>query len=251
MKKLIKLLFTVIILLGVFVLNSCEKESFITPQKNLEGQQIISSQNQKNSNGARLVKAVPECDLVSIDWDGTYMNIGQTKTYEIKLVSNAIYKWTVSGSIIIIGSSNNNKVTIKAIGSGIAHLSVTMDVPGNAILACGNTGSISILGIGSCTPPTPVFQVMDPNWNNNGETCPYYTLELGVISDVQCNDFTKYEWIIQGATIQSTTPDGRYIYVKTGRVNTYLTFKVRGVYQSATTGWSSKYGKTIPGICGL
>lgn len=225
----------------------CESET-INPSTS-DGNLDYKEEKASSTTG-RIMAPVPECDLISVDWDGIVMGVNQTRTFEVKLVPGAIYKWTVSGPIKIVGSDDLNRVTVQITGSlGSAFLSVTMDVPGNANLACGNTGRIKILHVPPCSPPTPEFQVMDSNWNSSGDTCADQLLELGVVSDEICSDFIRYEWVIHGATIQNVTADGRYIFVRTGSVGTILYFKVRGVYSSGTTNWSSLSGQVVSGIC--
>ena len=238
-------------LVGACIITSCENEETVEPTLNAKEELASEDQNKKNSSSTR-IQLQMQIDCSTTGATIVQRNTNGTYTYSHNISDIHSILWTVvSGDIQITGGQGTSTITvyfgtnfrggqIKAYGAN-----------SNLTSECAETISISRgLPPPPCAPTIPSFQIMDPNWNGSGETCPNYLLELGVVSDERCSDFIRYEWIIQGATVQNTTPDGRYIFVTTGGVGTYLTFKVRGVYQSGTTSWSTQYGRTISGICG-
>lgn len=154
--------------------------------------------------------------------------------YMVNAYSGATYLWSPTGSLTIISGQGTNQVTV----SGCGTLYVTRDVPG---YHCYD--SIEV-----CTQPptcTPTFQVMAPNWNQGGETCPNNFLELGIIQE--CLGTVDYEWSIFGATVQSQTPDGRYIFVTASPfVGAGLSFRVRAVFADGSkSDWYSLNGIVV------
>jgi hypothetical protein len=139
MIKISKYILVFTALFGV-LFSSCEQDEPVITQY-----QESATQIDKSTSATSVLAPVPECTLISADWDGISMSKLQTKTFEIKYYEGAIYQWTVSGSIAIVGSANSNTVTVQALTIGTGGLSVTMDVPGNPALACGNTGTINVV----------------------------------------------------------------------------------------------------------
>lgn len=137
--------------------SACDHEEDFQKPTSIDG-----SIMQEPGEASIILYPVQECTLVSTDWDGTSLSLLQSKTFEVKYYSGAIYKWTVSGGLSIVGSSTSNKVTVKGTAKGTGVLSVTMDVPGNASLACGNTGIIYIGG-GSGSGSSPSCACAEPS----------------------------------------------------------------------------------------
>jgi hypothetical protein len=182
-------------LFGVLI-SSCEQEEA------LQSQHVALTKTSVNQPITNIVLSpVPQCELVSVDWSNTSIIPGQTKTFEIKYYAGAIYKWTASGSIAIVGADNTNKVTIQAAKKGSGTLSVTMDVPGNATLACGNTGTIVVqLGGGdgppSCGCPSP--KIITKNLCVSGGH-PHWRLQV-----INVSSGDQIRWYTQHATIMGS-----------------------------------------------
>jgi hypothetical protein len=244
MSKTSNLIFLGIMLFGC-LFSSCEQEESLQV-RDIESDEHSLAKNDVGVSPSAVASPIPECTLISADWDGASLLSGQSKTYEIQYYSGAIYKWTVSGSISIVGVDNSNRVTIRANTTGIGSLSVTMDVPGNAGLACGNTGQLSISGGGGtvCSCPSPIID--DMLCVSGGH--PYWRFQLNNVSSGD-----NIRWYTQHATIM-TGQGTDYVIVNpyssaVGGFTLYCEVTKRcsdGSSKSRTAYYTNYYG----GVCG-